>query len=117
MPLLGCISVPRVLYRTTDIDVLFVNWRDVSHPEGGGSERYVHRIAEGLAAAGLRVTLLCAEHGRAPREETVNGVRIIRQGGRFSIYPRAMAFVRKHKPRLVVDVQNGIPFCSTLVTR
>ena len=37
------------------IDVLFVNWRDVNHPEGGGSERYVHRIAEGLAASGLRV--------------------------------------------------------------
>lgn len=117
MPLSGCISVPRVLYRTTDIDVLFVNWRDVSHPEGGGSERYVQRIAEGLAASGLRVTLLCAEHGRAPREEIVNGVRIIRRGGRFSIYPRAMAFVRKHKPRLVVDIQNGIPFCSTLATR
>lgn len=109
--------MPRVLYRTTDIDVLFVNWRDVSHPEGGGSERYVQRIAEGLAAAGLRVTLLCAEHGRAPREEIVNGVRIVRRGGRLSIYPRAMAFVRRHKPRLVVDVQNGIPFCSTLATR
>ncbi|WP_218122211.1 glycosyltransferase family 4 protein [Blastococcus aurantiacus] len=94
-----------------------MNWRDVSHPEGGGSERYVQRIAEGLAAAGLRVTLFCAEHGRAPREEILNGVRIVRRGGRLSIYPRAMAFVRKTKPRLVVDVQNGIPFCSTLATR
>lgn len=93
-----------------------MNWRDVSHPEGGGSERYVQRIAEGLAAAGLRVTLLCAAHGRAPQEETVNGVHIVRRGGRLSIYPRAMAFVRKHKPRLVVDIQNGLPFCSTLVT-
>ncbi|MGY1753613.1 glycosyltransferase family 4 protein [Blastococcus sp. SYSU D01042] len=106
-----------MLQRTTDIDVLFVNWRDVSHPEGGGSERYVQRIAEGLAAAGLRVTLLCAEHGRAPREETVNGVRIVRRGHRLSVYPRALAYVRRHQPRLVVDVQNGIPFCSTLATR
>jgi len=112
-----CISVPRVLQRTTDIDVLFVNWRDVSHPEGGGSERYVQRIAEGLASAGLRVTLLCAEHGRAPAEEIINGVRIVRRGRRLSVYPKAMAFVRRHRPRLVVDVQNGIPFCSTLVTR
>lgn len=112
-----CISVPRVVQRTTDIDVLFVNWRDVSHPEGGGSERYVQRIAEGLASAGLRVTLLCAEHGRAPSEETVNGVRIVRRGRRLSIYPRALAYVRRHRPRLVVDVQNGIPFCSTLATR
>jgi glycosyltransferase involved in cell wall biosynthesis len=63
------------------------------------------------------VALFCAAHGRAPAEETVNGVRIIRRGGRLSIYPRAMAFVRRNKPRLVVDVQNGIPFCSTLATR
>lgn len=109
--------MPLVLQRMTDIDVLFVNWRDVSHPEGGGSERYVQRIAEGLASAGLQVTLFCAEHGRAPAEEVVNGVRIIRRGRRLSVYPRALAFVRRHRPRLVVDVQNGIPFCSTLATR
>jgi glycosyltransferase involved in cell wall biosynthesis len=106
-----------VSQRTPQIDVLFVNWRDVSHPEGGGSERYVQRIAEGLAAAGLRITMLCAEHGRAPQEETVNGVRIVRCGHRLSVYPRALAYVRRHQPRLVVDVQNGIPFCSTLATR
>jgi glycosyltransferase involved in cell wall biosynthesis len=106
-----------VSHRSSDIDVLFVNWRDVSHPEGGGSERYVQRIAEGLASAGLRVTLLCAEHGRAPKEEIVNGVRIVRRGHRLSVYPRALAYVRRHQPRLVVDVQNGIPFCSTLATR
>jgi glycosyltransferase involved in cell wall biosynthesis len=106
-----------VVQRTTDIDVLFVNWRDTSHPEGGGSERYVQRIAEGLASAGLRVTLLCAEHGRAPADETIHGVRIVRRGHRLSIYPRALAYVRRHRPRLVVDVQNGLPFCSTLATR
>ncbi len=103
--------------RALDTDVLFVNWRDLSHPEGGGSERYVHRVAEGLAAAGLRVTLLCAAHGRAPAENEVNGVRVVRRGGRFTVYPRALAYVRRHRARLVVDVQNGIPFASTLATR
>jgi glycosyltransferase involved in cell wall biosynthesis len=106
-----------VLARPTDTDVLFVNWRDLSHPEGGGSERYVHRVAEGLAAAGLRVTLLCAAHDRASADEVVGGVRIVRRGGRLSVYPRALAAVLRHRPRLVVDVQNGIPFGSTLVTR
>ncbi|WP_104523966.1 glycosyltransferase family 4 protein [Blastococcus atacamensis] len=100
--------------RSTAIDVLFVNWRDASHPEGGGSERYVHRMAEGLAAAGLRVTLLCAAHDRGPAEEMVNGVHVVRRGGRMSVYPRALAFVREHRPRLVVDVQNGLPFLSPL---
>jgi glycosyltransferase involved in cell wall biosynthesis len=111
-----CTNVPRMPDAPVDTDVLFVNWRDLSHPEGGGSERYVHRVAEGFAAAGLRVTLLCAAHGRAPAEDVVNGVRIVRRGGRFSVYPRALAFVRRHPPRLVVDVQNGIPFGSPLVT-
>ena len=106
-----------MLTRSTPIDVLFVNWRDVTHPEGGGSERYVHRMAEGLVTAGLRVTLFCAAHERAPAEEDVNGVRVVRRGGRMSVYLRALAFVRRERPGLVVDVQNGFPFGSPLVTR
>jgi glycosyltransferase involved in cell wall biosynthesis len=106
-----------VLFRSTSIDVLFVNWRDVAHPEGGGSERYVHRIAEGLAAAGLRVSMFCAAHDQAPAEETVNGVAVVRRGGRFGVYPRALLHVLRHRPQVVVDVQNGLPFCSSLVSR
>ena len=49
--------------------VLLVNWRDTGHPEGGGSERYVHRVAEGLAARGLTVEMFCAAHDRAPAED------------------------------------------------
>jgi glycosyltransferase involved in cell wall biosynthesis len=103
--------------RSTAIDVLFVNWRDITHPEGGGSERYVHRMAEGLAAAGLRVSLFCAAHDRAPAQETVRGVEVVRRGGRLAVYPRALLHVLRHRPRLIVDVQNGLPFGSTLVTR
>ena len=35
----------------------------------------------------------------------------------MTVYLRALAFVRRERPRLVVDVQNGLPFASTLVTR
>jgi glycosyltransferase involved in cell wall biosynthesis len=103
--------------RSTSIDVLFVNWRDITHPEGGGSERYVHRMAEGLAGAGLRVAMFCAAHDRAPADEVIGGVRVVRRGGRLGVYPRALLHVLRHRPRLVVDVQNGLPFGSSLVTR
>ncbi|MGY1693971.1 MULTISPECIES: glycosyltransferase family 4 protein [unclassified Geodermatophilus] len=103
--------------RRPPADVLFVNWRDERHPEGGGSERYVHRVAEGLAAAGLDVELFCAAHERAPREEVLRGVRVVRRGGRLGVYPRALLHVARRRPRLVVDVQNGLPFCSPLVRR
>jgi glycosyltransferase involved in cell wall biosynthesis len=103
--------------RSTPIDVLFVNWRDITHPEGGGSERYVHRMAEGLAGAGLRVSMFCAAHDRAPADDVVGGVHIVRRGGRLGVYPRALLHVLRTRPRLVVDVQNGLPFGSSLVTR
>ena len=106
-----------MLSRSTSIDVLFVNWRDVSHPEGGGSERYVHRMAEGLAGAGLSVSMFCAAHDRAPAEEFLGGVHVVRRGGRLGVYPRALLHVLRTRPRLVVDVQNGLPFASPLVTR
>ncbi len=97
--------------------LLLLYWRDLDHPAGGGSERYVHRVAEGLAAAGADVTLFCAAHDRAPAEEVVRGVRVVRRGGRFGVYPRALLHARRARPDLVVDVQNGVPFGSTLVRR
>jgi glycosyltransferase involved in cell wall biosynthesis len=97
--------------------VLLVNWRDTSHPEGGGSERYTERIAEGLVARGYRVTIQCAAHGRAPADEWVRGVRFRRRGGRFAVYLRAAVAVLRLRPDVVVDVQAGLPFFSRLVAR
>ena len=98
--------------------VLFLNWRDSTHPEGGGSEEYVERVAERFVRAGSSVTLFCAAHGDAPRDEVLpTGVRVVRRGGRFSVYLQAMLRLRlgllpAHD--VVVDVQNGVPFWSTL---
>lgn len=103
--------------RSTTIDVLFLNWRDPAHPEGGGSEQYVQRVAAGLAAAGERVQVFCAAHALAPADEVVDGVELVRRGGRLSVYLRGLAHVVRTRPRLVVDVQNGVPFLSPLVTR
>ncbi|HEX6360050.1 glycosyltransferase family 4 protein [Actinophytocola sp.] len=97
--------------------VLLVNWRDTRHPEGGGSERYVERMAEGLARRGYDVTIQCAAHANAPRDEMVAGVRFRRRGGRFSVYGWALLAIMTTRPDVVVDVQNGMPFFSRLVAR
>jgi glycosyltransferase involved in cell wall biosynthesis len=100
--------------------VVFLNWRDTGNPEGGGSELYVERIAAGLAARGRPVTMVCAGWPGAPREEFRDGVRILRRGSRLTVY--LWAFLLRLGGRLgphevVVDVQNGLPFFSTLYTR
>src|SRR5918998_1756826 len=100
--------------------VLILNWRDTTHPEGGGSEVYVERVAAGLAAQGRQVTLFCAAHPGAPATERAGGIRVVRRGGRLTVYLHAWwAHVtgRLGGHDVVVDVQNGMPFLSALWCR
>ncbi|WP_433551944.1 glycosyltransferase family 4 protein [Micromonospora zamorensis] len=108
--------------------VLFLNWRDTTNPEGGGSEVYLERIAAELVAMGHRATLLCAAHDNAgPAETTTEGVRVLRRGGRHTVYARvALTCLAGRfglgplgrrgfgRPDLVVDVCNGVPFFAPL---
>jgi glycosyltransferase involved in cell wall biosynthesis len=82
---------------------------------------YVERVAEGLSLRGHRVTIFCGHHPGAPRDEiTAAGVRIMRAGGRLSVYPRAAIAYLTHRlgrPDVVVDVQNGVPFGASIWRR
>ncbi|MEZ0365362.1 glycosyltransferase family 4 protein [Mycobacterium sp. pUA109] len=104
--------------------VLLLCWRDTGHPQGGGSETYLQRIGAQLAASGVAVTLRTARYPGAPRREVVDGVRICRAGGRYTVYLRALAAMlaariglgplRRVRPDVVVDTQNGLPFLARL---
>jgi glycosyltransferase involved in cell wall biosynthesis len=100
--------------------VVFLNWRDTTNPEGGGSELFVERVAAGLAARGRLVTLVCAAHPGVPAEEVVGGVRVLRRGSQRTVYLRAFllhAGRRLGAHEAVVDVHNGMPFLSALWCR
>src|SRR6516162_1866350 len=109
--------------------VLLLCWRDTGHPQGGGSEAYLQRIGAQLAASGIAVTLRTARYPGAPRREVVDSVRIDRAGGRYSVYVWALLAMalnelgarlglrplRRARPDVVVDTQNGLPFLARLV--
>src|SRR6202022_2683490 len=105
--------------------VLMLCWRDVNHPQGGGSERYLQRIGALMAADGVAVTLRTASYTGAPRNEVGDGVRISRAGGRFSVYIWALLAMfgarlgvgplRGVRPDVIIDTQNGWPFFARLV--
>ncbi len=100
--------------------VLFLSWRDTTHPDGGGSEVYVEQVAAGLAARGHDVTVLCAAHDGAPDVTVRDGVRIVRRGGRLTVYLQGLAYLLSPAGRrtdVVVDVVNGLPFAAPLVRR
>lgn len=104
--------------------VLLLCWRDTGHPQGGGSETYLQRIGAQLADAGVDVTLRTARYDGAARREFVDGVRISRGGGPYTVYIWAgLAMVaarlglgplRKARPDVVIDSQNGLPFLARL---
>src|SRR5436190_4848824 len=49
------------------------------HPHWTGLTAYAKRMAEGLVARGHSVTVLASQHNAdLPREELINGVRVIR---------------------------------------
>jgi glycosyltransferase involved in cell wall biosynthesis len=101
-------------------DVLLLNWRDLTNPEGGGSELYVENVAARLAAAGDTVTLFCAAHANAPRDEVKDGVRYVRRGNHLTVYLWAAALMllgRLGRAGTVVEVHNGVPFLARLWTR
>jgi len=103
---------------STPLRVLFLNWRDTRHPEGGGSEVYVENVARSLAAAGHDVTIFCAMYDGAAATEVVDGVRFIRAGTKLSVYAEAVRGLRRKRfgdPDVIIDVQNGIPFMSRAV--
>jgi glycosyltransferase involved in cell wall biosynthesis len=105
--------------------VLLLCWRDTGHPQGGGSETYLQRIGAQLAASGVEVTLRTARYPGAARREVVDGVHINRAGGRYSVYIWAMFAMagarvgvgplRRVRPDVVVDTQNGLPFLARLI--
>lgn len=96
--------------------VVFVNWRDVRHPEAGGAETYAWELARRVAANGARTTYLTAAFDKAPAREVLNGVEIVRKGSALSVYPAALAWLAGHRGSIdaVIDCQNGIPFFSPL---
>ncbi|GAB2835888.1 glycosyltransferase family 4 protein [Actinocorallia aurea] len=97
--------------------IAVVNWRDPWHRDAGGAETYAWQVATRLAAEGASVTYLTARGPGQTRGAHADGVRVVRLGGTFGVYPRVLAWLalRRFSFDGVVDCQNGIPFFTPWV--
>jgi glycosyltransferase involved in cell wall biosynthesis len=97
--------------------VHFVAWRDLDDPEAGGSELHAHMVASLWAAAGLDVTFRTSAVPGGARALTRDGYRVVRQAGRYSVFPGAAweGLRMGYRPGdALVEVWNGMPFFSPL---
>lgn len=105
------------------MNILIFNWRDIEHPWAGGSELNIHEMAKRLVMWGHNITMICAHHyGNSFSHEKryLDGIKIIRLGGRFSLYfiaPLYYIFCLRKQYDMILDIENGIPFFTPLFVR
>jgi glycosyltransferase involved in cell wall biosynthesis len=101
------------------LSILYLSWRDWHNPEAGGSETFIERTSHLLVSRGHRVTVLASGFAGAAPVTVEGGVRVLRLGRRYSVFARAAVHLlrRGHRYDVIVDVQNGVPFWSPLLTR
>ncbi|MEW6035111.1 MAG: glycosyltransferase family 4 protein [Candidatus Micrarchaeota archaeon] len=100
--------------------IAFFNWRDIRNPAAGGAEVYVHQIMKRLAARGHSVALFTSSYPGAKAQESIDGIRHVRYGGRFLIYPKALLCYRKYvqgRFDAIIESINGPPFFTALFAK
>jgi glycosyltransferase involved in cell wall biosynthesis len=103
------------------LKILMINWRDIANPEAGGAEVHLHETSKRIAAAGHQVTVLASRFEGAAAEEMLDGVRVVRCGGKFAFNFHVPSAVKELIARdgcdVVVDDINKIPFYTPLYVR
>ncbi len=96
------------------LKILWFNWRCWLNPAMGGAEVFTREVAKRWAASGHDVTLFTSEFPGCAKEAFADGVKIVRAGGRFSVYRQAKKFylncVKSEKFDVVIDEINTMPF-------
>jgi glycosyltransferase involved in cell wall biosynthesis len=80
----------------------------------GGAEVFTHEIAKRWVKAGHEVTLFTSEFPDCRHDEILDGVRVVRSGGKYSVYSRAKKYYRMYFSKedfdLIIDEVNTRPF-------
>ncbi len=100
------------------MNILALNWNDLKNPYAGGAEVHLEELLRRLVKNGHKVTLFCSGFENCLPEETIEGIRIIRRGNRFSFNLIAPFHLRKlvanEKFDLLIEDINKIPFYTPL---
>ena len=94
--------------------ILWLNWRCWLNPSMGGAEVFTYEVAKRWAAFGHEITLFTSKFPGCKNEEIVDGIKIVRAGGRFTVYAQAKKFYAKRfrheKFDIIIDEINTQPF-------
>lgn len=93
--------------------ILWFTWKDRRNPLAGGAEVVNEELGKRLAADGHEVIFLVGGFPECDAEEVRDGFRVIRVGGKYTVFLAAFAHFRKNLkdwPDIVIDEVNTVPF-------
>lgn len=97
--------------------ILIFSWKDIKTPFAGGAEVYTHEISKRLVKNGHEITLLTPRFPNCSNSEIIDGIKIIRYGGKYSLYFKAKNYYRKYLEKgnfdVIIDQINTVPFFTT----
>ena len=98
--------------------ILWLAWKDYTHPQAGGAEVVLREFMKRQVADGHRVSLLTAKHPGAKDREMMDGIDVIRVGtNRYMHSFQALwHYLRKLRDRydIVIETVNTAPYLSSL---
>lgn len=101
--------------------ILILNWQDIKNPFAGGAEVHMHKIFSRLAAKSHDITLFCCEFPGCKKNETIDGIKIIRKGSRnlfnYVLMKEYISNFSKENYDLIIDDINKIPFYTPLYVK
>jgi glycosyltransferase involved in cell wall biosynthesis len=96
------------------LHILWLNWRDIKHPDAGGAEVFTHEVMRRLVKKGHCMTLFSERFSNSLQYENIDGVNIIRDGGKYTVYNKAKDYYNRIKDEydFIVDEVNAKPFLT-----
>ena len=98
------------------LKILWLNWRDIKNPEAGGSEVLTQEVASRLIKDyDCDITLFTSKFANGSSFENVDGLRIIRQGSKYTVYRKAKAHIKSKLKDydLIIDEINARGFLTS----
>ena len=98
--------------------ILIINWRDAKHPRAGGADFRLQNVYAPLVEKGHEVILYSCAFKNCSKNAIINGIRVYRIGNDWTFAFQCMLNIRKwvkqHKPDIVVEDLNKLPFYTPL---
>jgi glycosyltransferase involved in cell wall biosynthesis len=100
------------------VNILWLTWKDYSHPQAGGAEVVLRELSRRLVTDGHAVTFLTVQHPGSAAREMLDGIEVIRVGTSRYLHPfqALMHYLKNMRGRYdaVIEVVNTAPYFGAL---